>query len=328
MLPTLMPRAPEFWARPGLVSDLLAPLGWAYGAAGAARRAMTKAIRVSVPTVCVGNLTAGGAGKTPVVLSLADLLRGRGRKPHILSRGYGGSLTGPLQVDPARHGASEVGDEPLLLAAAAPCWIGADRIASAHAAIAAGADILLLDDGFQNPALAYNVALIVIDGGYGLGNGRVMPAGPLREPVAPALQRASAVVLIGTAEQMPELGRLPLLNAQFAPIEAHALKGQRVIAFAGIGRPAKFFATLRALGADIVWKREFPDHHPFSESDLVTLDALAQAKNAMLVTTEKDWVRLSPRWREKIPALKVALRWDDAAALERALAPVLGAAHG
>lgn len=327
-----MPRAPEFWARPGLVSDLLAPLGWAYGAAGAARRAMTTATRVNAPTICVGNLTAGGAGKTPVVLSLATLLRERGRKPHILSRGYGGTLKGPLQVDAARHSAIEVGDEPLLLAAAAPCWIGADRVASARAAIDAGADLLLLDDGFQNPALHYDVALIVIDGGYGLGNGRVMPAGPLREPAAPALQRASAVVMIGACEKRIELGRLPILTAQLVPIEADALKGQRVVAFAGIGRPAKFFATLRERGADIAEQKDFADHYRYAELDLHTLDALAQANKATLVTTEKDWVRLPPRWREKIRALKVALRWDDASAIERVLAPALKgpleAAHG
>jgi tetraacyldisaccharide 4'-kinase len=318
-----MPWAPEFWARPGLVSDLLTPLGWAYGAAGAARRAMTQPTRVDVPTICVGNLTAGGAGKTPVVLSLAALLRERGRKPHILSRGYGGSLKGPLQVDPARHRASEAGDEPLLLAAAAPCWIGADRVASARAASAAGADILLLDDGFQNPALHYDVALIVVDGGYGLGNGRVIPAGPLREPVAPALKRASAVVLIGAKAATLELDDLPVLAARLAPVDAREFTGARVFAFAGIGRPAKFFATLRELGADLVWTRDFPDHHPYSDGDLVALDAAARAKNAALVTTEKDWVRLSPRWREKTRTLKVALRWDDAAALERVLAPAL-----
>jgi tetraacyldisaccharide 4'-kinase len=320
--------APEFWAKPGLVSDLLAPLGWAYGAAGAARRAMTQPTRISVPTICVGNLTAGGAGKTPVVLSLAQLLRARGKRPHILSRGYGGSLHGPLQVDPARDGASEVGDEPLLLAATAPCWIGADRIASANAAIAAGADLLLLDDGFQNPALAYDIALVAIDGGYGIGNGRVMPAGPLREPVAPALQRASAVVLIGACEKRIELARLPILTAQTVPVEADALKGQRVVAFAGIGRPAKFFATLRELGATIIEQKGFADHYRYSESDLAALAFAAQTEKAVLITTEKDWVRLPPRWREKIRALKVALRWDDNAALQRVLAPALEAAHG
>jgi tetraacyldisaccharide 4'-kinase len=323
-----MLQAPEFWARPGLVSDLLAPLGWAYGAAGATRRAMTQAGRAGVPTICVGNLTAGGAGKTPVVLSLAAMLRARGRRPHILSRGYGGSRKGPLQVDPTRHSASEVGDEPLLLAAAAPCWIGADRIASARGAIDAGADLLLLDDGFQNPALRYDVALVVIDGGYGIGNGRVMPAGPLREPAAPALKRASAVVLIGAKATTLDLGDLPVLAARLAPIEASELRGARVFAFAGIGRPEKFFATLRELGAELVWTRAFPDHHPYSEGELAALESASRAKNAILVTTEKDWVRLPMPWRAKVRALKVALGWGDEAALTRVLAPTLAGMHG
>jgi tetraacyldisaccharide 4'-kinase len=327
-----MPQAPEFWARPGLVSDLLAPLGWAYGAAGAARRAMTPATRVNVPTICVGNLTAGGAGKTPVVLSLAQLFNARGRRPHILSRGYGGNLNGPLQVDPARHSASEVGDEPLLLAATAPTWIAADRCASAQAAISAGADLLLLDDGFQNPALHYDVALVVIDAAYGTGNGRVIPAGPLREPVAAALKRASAIVLIGAKATTLDLRGLPVLAAQLAPLASEDFSGGKVFAFAGIGRPAKFFATLRELGADVAWTRDFPDHHPYSAGELDTLAAAARAKNAALVTTEKDWVRLPAPWRDKIRALKVALRWDDPAALDRVLAPVLKgpleAAHG
>lgn len=323
-----MPRAPEFWTRPGLVSDLLAPLGWAHAGLSAARRGVTQATQVSVPTICVGNLTAGGAGKTPVVLSLAAMLRDRGRVPHILSRGYGGSLTGPLLVDPAQHSASKVGDEPLLLAEAAPTWIAADRVASARAAIAAGADLLLLDDGFQNPALHYDVALIVIDGGYGIGNGRVIPAGPLREPVARALGRADAVVMIGHREQALALGRLPALAAHLEPLAAGDLKAARVVAFAGIGRPAKFFATLRDLGAAIAATREFPDHHPYAEAELAALAAEAQDKNASLVTTEKDWVRLPPAWRGKIRALKVALRWDEPGALDRILAPVLERAHG
>lgn len=321
-----MPQAPEFWARPGLASDVLAPLGWAYGALGAARRSFVKPMRVAVPTICVGNLTAGGAGKTPVVLSLAAILRAQGRRPHILSRGYGGSLKGPLRVDATRHTAREVGDEPLLLAAAAPSWIGADRVASAEAAIAAGADCLLLDDGFQNPALRYDVALVVIDSGYGIGNGRVIPAGPLREPVAAALARASAAVVIGPSEQPLALGRLPVLSARLAPVEAADLNGARVVAFAGIGRPAKFFASLAETGAAIATARDFPDHHPYAESDLRALDALAQTHHAALVTTEKDWVRLPPAWRAKIRALKVALQWEDGAALDRVLAPALASA--
>lgn len=323
-----MPRAPEFWTRSGLVSDLLAPLGWAHAALSAARRGVTQATQVSVPVICVGNLTAGGAGKTPVVLSLAATLRARGRQPQILSRGYGGSLSGPLRVDAAQHTSQQVGDEPLLLAAAAPTWIGADRVASARAAIAAGAELLLLDDGFQNPALHYDRALVVIDGGYGIGNGRVIPAGPLREPVARALGRADAVVIIGDIPQPLALGDVPVLRARLVPVAADDLKNARVFAFAGIGRPAKFFASLREIGAEIAATREFPDHHPYAEGELDALDAIAQAKAAMLVTTEKDWVRLPPAWRGKIRALKVALHWDDDTALDRILAPVLEGAHG
>ncbi len=212
-----------------------------------------------MPTICVGNLTAGGAGKTPVVLSLAQLLRARGKRPHILSRGYGGSLHGPLQVDPARHGASEVGDEPLLLAAAAPCWIGADRIASANAAIAAGADLLLLDDGFQNPALRYDVALVVDRRRL---RHRQWPRHAGRACCAsrsqPALQRASAVVMIGACEKRIELARLPILTARARADRSGCVRRRRrVVAFAGIGRPAKFFATLCEAGATIVEQQRF-----------------------------------------------------------------------
>ena len=323
-----MPQAPEFWSRPGLFSDLLAPFGWTYGALSAARRGMVQATRVAVPVICVGNLVAGGAGKTPVVLSLAALLQQRGRHPHVLSRGYGGSLTGPLRVDPAQHDAGQVGDEPLLLAAIAPTWIGRDRIASAKAAIAGGADILLLDDGFQNPALHYDRTLLVVDGGYGIGNGRVMPAGPLREPVAPALSRSSAIVMIGDNTQALTLGTVPMLTARLAPTDGDDLKGKRVVAFAGIGRPAKFFATLTELGATIIERRGFPDHHRYAESDIASLAATARDHDAVLITTEKDDVRLPPAYRDEVRALKVELRWDDAAALDRLLALVLESAHG
>jgi len=321
-------QAPEFWQRSGLVSDVLAPLGWAYDALGALRRRFATPYRCAVPVICVGNIVAGGAGKTPVVLSLALWLQDKGKRPHILSRGYGGALPGPLRVDPAAHSADQVGDEPLLLAAAAPTWIGSDRIASAKAAIAAGAELLLLDDGFQNPALHYDLALIVIDGGYGLGNGRVMPAGPLREAASAALARASAVVVIGESSKRLRLDGPPCLSARLAPRDAADLVGRRIFAFAGIGRPAKFIATLQELGATVTGTRSFADHHRFTESELAALDAAARARDALLVTTEKDWVRLPPRWREAIRALKVELSWDDPAARDRLLAPLVEARHG
>jgi len=323
-----MLQAPEFWTRTGLASDLLLPLAWSHAALGAARRRFAQPWHASVPVLCVGNLVAGGAGKTPVVLSLAQILRDTGKAPHILSRGYGGSLAGPVRVDPARHSADEVGDEPLLLAEAAPTWIGADRTQSARAAIAAGAELLLLDDGFQNPALHQDLALVVIDGAYGLGNGRVIPAGPLREPAAVGMARAQAVVVVGRhrADLAPQ-GK-PVLAARLVPCAADDLKGQKLLAFAGIGRPEKFFATLRELGAEMAATRAFADHHRYDEAELTRLMAEAGRRHAQLITTEKDRVRLSPPWRERIRALKVAIEWEDRVALLRLVAPLLSATHG
>jgi tetraacyldisaccharide 4'-kinase len=311
-------RAPEFWARPGLAGQLLEPLGRAHAAAAAARRALTRAWHATVPVLCVGNLVAGGAGKTPVALDLAHRLAARGARPHLLSRGYGGSAAGPLAVDPARHDAKQVGDEALLLARAAPTWIGADRVAGARAAIAAGARVIVMDDGFQNPGLAKDLALLVIDGSYGFGNGRVIPAGPLREPIAAALARADAVVVMG-ADEASVAGRLGgkrVLAARLVPVAA--LAGP-VVAFAGIGRPEKFFRTLVDSGATLVAQKSFPDHHPYRAADLVQLGAAAERAGARLVTTAKDAVRLPPDWRPRVAVLEVAVAWRDEAALDTLL---------
>ncbi|MEE9209502.1 MAG: tetraacyldisaccharide 4'-kinase, partial [Kiloniellales bacterium] len=278
------------------------------------------------PVVCVGNLVAGGAGKTPVVLALVAALAARGAV-HCLSRGYGGSSPGPRRVDAARDSAVEVGDEALLLARAAPSWVARDRTAGARAAAAAGARVLVMDDGFQNPALAKDLSLVVVDGAYGFGNRRGMPAGPLRESVARGLARADAVVLLGRDEL--NLGaalarRLPVLTAQLAPRPgSESLVGRKVLAFAGIGRPEKFFATLAGpeggLGAELVETRAFPDHHPYSAAELRSLRARARSLDAILVTTEKDAVRLTPEQREGIETLAVAVAWDDPAALQALL---------
>lgn len=319
-----MLRAPDFWARSGLLSDLLLPLAWGHAALGTARRRFSHAWRASVPVVCVGNLVAGGAGKTPVTLSLAQMLSAAQHRPHILSRGYGGSLAGPLLVDPAQHSAVEVGDEPLLLARAAPTWIGHDRVAAARAAIAAGARLLLLDDGFQNPHLHQDLALIVIDGTYGLGNGRVIPAGPLREPAPTGLARARAVVMMGADKTGFDFPGIPVLKARLEARDAGYLKGRKAVAFAGIGRPQKFFATLEECGAVLTAAHAFPDHHRYRDTEIARLLDEANNKGAILVTTEKDHVRLAPVWRDRIRALPVEIVWDDTDALQRILASVIG----
>jgi len=317
--------APEFWASGGVLPALLAPLGWAYGAAGALRRLRAVPYRAPVPVLCVGNLVAGGAGKTPVALDLAQRLGAMGREPHLLTRGYGGTLAGPIRVEHDRHSHRDVGDEALLLAAVAPTWVARDRAAGARAAVAAGARTLVLDDGFQNPSLVQDVRLLVIDGDYGFGNGRVIPAGPLREPISTGLGRATAVVLLGEdrAGVGARVGGVPLLHARLVPAKsADSFSGGGVIAFAGIGRPEKFFRTLEGSGARVIARHAFPDHHAYDDATLERLAAAAAAAKARLVTTEKDFVRLPERFRASIATLPIAVEWTDPAALAAVLAPI------
>jgi tetraacyldisaccharide 4'-kinase len=318
-------QAPDFWHHDGPLARLLTPLGLAYQLAGAARRAVSRPWRAPVPVICIGNLVAGGAGKTPVVLALLALLKDRGLKPAALTRGYGGSATGPLQVDPARHDAAKVGDEALLLAAAATTWVARDRVDGAREAVDEGAEVLVMDDGFQNPGLRKDLSLLVIDAAYGLGNGRVMPAGPLRETAESGFARADAVVLIGETGRSPMEActkGLPIFRARLAPRDAAlaaSLKGRRVFAFAGIGRPQKFFDTLSALGAEIVGREAFADHQPYTAAILERLRAAAAAAGAQLITTAKDAARFGPGAPPDLAVLDVALVWEDKDALLRLL---------
>lgn len=319
-------RAPDFWQNGGPAADILLPLSWAYAAATALRRGTARPWRPSVPVVCIGNLVAGGAGKTPTALAVAQILQAEGLRPHFLTRGYRGCNAGPLRVDRGRHTAREVGDEALLLATAAPTWVARNRTLGALAACVEEAEAIVMDDGFQNPTLVKDVSLVAIDGAYGFGNGRLMPAGPLRERVTGGLERASAVVLIGSDDTgvTETIGsRVPLVQGRLAPgPEAVLFAGKDVLAFAGIGRPKKFFATLEEIGARLVDCRAFPDHHPFTEKEMHEICADADASGAVPVTTEKDAVRLPADMQSRVRVLSVSLEWDDPAEMLALLRPV------
>src|SRR2546423_9710354 len=333
-------REPAFWWRPaGLQARLLAPVAALYGAVAGWRLARP-GWRAGVPVICIGNLTLGGTGKTPMALAVARMLGAAGERPVLLSRGYGGALAGPSQVDAARHRAVDVGDDPLLLARAAPTIVARDRVAGAQAALAAGASVIVMDDGFQNPSLAKDLSVLIVDGRRGIGNRSVFPAGPLRAPLDAQLRHAQALVVVGPPE-----GAAPLAAAararNMAVFSAHllpdpkfigALGTARVLAFAGIGDPEKFFATLREVGAAVAATRSFADHQRYTSAQAQVLLAQAERERLILVTTEKDLARMqgdapAAELAAGARALPVTLELDDVAGFRSLLLKHLVAAR-
>ena len=329
--------APEFWRRerPNLAALALAPLGAIYGMA-TARRMARPGVRVEAAVVCVGNFVLGGAGKTPTAIAVARMLQSAGERVAFLSRGYGGARRiEAVRVDPSIHSASAVGDEPLLLARAADCFVAADRVAAAREAIAHGASVLVLDDGLQNPALAKDCVLAVVDGEVRFGNGLCFPAGPLRAPPARQMPFVSAQVVIGGPPSATTALRAlapekPVLRATLEAdaVAGAALIGRPVFAFAGIARPEKFFTTLEGLGARIAARRRFPDHHAYEAREIDALLAEATARGLTPVTTEKDHVRLAPAYQQAILALPVTLRFETPERVASLLSDALATARG
>lgn len=333
-------RAPAFWWRPpALAAMLLAPIGWIYGAV-TARRMVRAGARAGVPVICVGNFVAGGAGKTPTAIAIAGRLAADGRRPVFLSRGYGGTLAGPIRVDPAVHRAQDCGDEPLLLARAAPTVVARDRLAGARLAATLG-DVIVMDDGLQNPTLHKDVTIAVVDGESGVGNGLCCPAGPLRAPLRDQLRHVDVVIVIGPGQAGDAVARTAgeaglggkptrVLRAKLSPDPdaADRLAGRAVLAFAGIGRPEKFWRTLAHIGVRVAACRPFPDHHPYTRTEIESLLHDARRQGLTLVTTEKDWVRVArvtaPDDVPAIAVLPVSLAWQDEAGLQSMLAQISG----
>ncbi len=312
-------RAPEFWTRKDgcgcFLGALLAPLGWTYGASIAFKAARARPYRANALVICVGNLSVGGTGKTPLAIIIARRLQQDGYHPVFLSRGYGGRQRGPLLVDTKSMSAAEVGDEPLLLARHGAVIVARNRRAGAMLAEQMKFDAIVMDDGHQNFALDKDLSLVVIDGEQGFGNGRLVPAGPLREPLAQGLGRADAVVVVGGS--VPDLGdfRGQVFRSTLVA-DCEAWRAKRVVAFAGIGRPEKFFATARACGVELAACVAFPDHHPYTTLELSGLARTARERDAVLLTTEKDYVRLMPEQRNGIGIFTIEMQLVDVQPLQ------------
>ena len=315
-------KAPSFWHIDGLVPKILEPAANVYNIISIINRTLISRTNIGVPIICVGNIVSGGAGKTPIALSIGKIL-GKNYNVGFLTRGYGGSVAGPVQVKTDQHTIDEVGDEALLLTKVAPTWVSKNRKAGAFSAKAAGVEVIIMDDGFQNPSVHKDLSLIIIDGPYGFGNGRVIPAGPLREKISTGLIRADIIVVIGECSEATKLQfppDLPVFYASISPdISNTAFSNKNVIGFAGIGRPEKFLTTLKGMDLNILDFIPFPDHYRFSEIEILNLYSKAIKLNAYLVTTVKDLTRVPKNVSHLCKPITVSIDWEDEPKLKELL---------
>lgn len=327
---------PFWWEKPDWRAAALVPLSFVYGLVAGRRMKSARREKVAAPVLCVGNFTVGGSGKTPVAIALAREARRMGLAPGFLSRGHGGSFSGVHVVDPDHDGARQVGDEPLLLARQAPTAVSRDRAAAARRLIEAhGCDFLIMDDGFQSARLHMDCALLVVDARHGLGNGRVIPAGPLRARLGDQLLFADAVLKMGEGTAADAVVRRaaragkPIYQALAQPIDGKRFAGRRFLAFAGIGHPEKFFDTVAAAGGSVVLPRPFPDHHFYAEDELAELAATARADGLSLLTTAKDAARLRHEapagFMETLEVLEIEAAFDPPQAPQRLIEQALDA---
>lgn len=309
-------RTPKHWTDINPISNLLWPLGKIYAWLTNLRLKHGTCNQTSIPVICIGNLTAGGTGKTPTAISIAKILQKDGMNPYFISRGYGGKLQ-DVMVNPNHHNAKDVGDEPLLLSKVAPVCINSNRYLAAEKARNNEADIIIMDDGYQNPSLHKDISFIVIDGGFGLGNFRPIPSGPLRENFSTGLKRADAVIIIGEDQHniQAKLGNLPIFHGDITPLVPSTVPN-KVIAFAGIGRPEKFYQSLQKIGFTLEATIDFPDHHFYTESELRALILQGEQSSARLFTTSKDMVKIPKHLQNNFEVLEINIQWHDEAALQ------------
>lgn len=304
-------KTPEYWQSNSFISKLLSPLGWLYGSLTQLRLKIKKSPKAEVPVICIGNITAGGTGKTPVSISIAKMLATEMFHPFFVTRGYGGKLQ-DVMVNNKKHTAHDVGDEPLLLSKQAPVIVNANRFEAAQKAVEQGADVVIMDDGFQNPSLHKDLSFLVFDGHYGIGNGRIIPAGPLRETLQDGVKRADAVIIMGKDKhELAQKCGLPVFFGHTEASQSSIDGSQDVIAFAGIGHPQKFYHTLKQQGFNVVKTVDFPDHHFYTRDELDKIIAEAKKLNAQIYTTGKDFVKIPALYHNDINVLDVAVVWDN-----------------